>query len=107
MTGLAERRPPATSTPARARRADELAALQRRMGGPDEVRLAVGHLEPALAQGVGHARRARAQIVRRALGDELGAAAQRLQRPGLGDLGDAEVGRQLGQQLLRAGSAEA
>ena len=36
----------------------------------------------------------------------LRAAAQRLQRAGLGDLGDAEVGLELGEQLPRAGAAD-
>ena len=83
----------------------ELAALDRGVGGPDEVGLAVGDIEAALAQPGGQARalggdRADAPL------DQLGAAVQRLQRAGLGDLGDAEVGLELGEQLTGAGGAD-
>ena len=84
---------------------DQLAAVDARVGDPQEVRLAVGHLEVALAQRGGQ-RDALGGDQAHALGDELRAAAQRLQRARLGDLGDAEVGRELGEQLLRAGRAE-
>ena len=49
---------------------------------------------------------ARSQDQPDALGEQLRAAAQRLQGPRLGDLGDAEVGLELGEQVLRAGASE-
>ena len=54
--------PPATSTPARARRAASSPPSMRRVGRPHEVGLAVGHLEPALAQGRGQSRTRSRQI---------------------------------------------
>ena len=84
---------------------DELAAVDARVRDPQEVRLAVGHLEVALAQRDGQRDTLDGDLAH-ALGDELRAALQRLQCARLGDLGDAEVGRELGEQLLRAGRAE-
>ena len=78
---------------------DQLAAVERGVGGPEEVGLAVGHVEVALAQRGGQ-RDALSGDQVGALGEHLRAAAQRLQGTGLGDLGDAEVGCELGEQVL-------
>ncbi len=99
MTGLAEGIPAGHEHAGARQPRNQLAAVEGGVGGPQEVGLAVGDLEASLAQGGGQ-RDALGADQSYALGQQLRAAAQRLQRPGLGDLGDAEVGRELGQQVL-------
>ena len=61
--------------------------------------------KPTLAQRRGQRGRSSRIVCTRRV-DQLRAAAQRLERAGLRDLGDAEVGLELGQQLPRAGPAD-
>ena len=96
--------PPATSTPARARRVDS--------SSPSSVGCAA-HTKFAWLSVTSKPRSRSAAVSRRAprrprdvLGEQIGAAAQRLEGAGLGYLGDAEVGLELGQQLLRAWAAD-
>ena len=60
--GLAERRAGGDEDAGAGQARGELAAVDRGMGGPDEVGLAVGHVEAALAQRGGHDAGARSQI---------------------------------------------
>ena len=83
----------------------QLAAVDGGVGGPQEVGLAVGDLEAAAAQLGAHARALLRDPLHPLL-DQLRAAGQRLQRTGLRDLGDAEVGLELGEQVGRAGSSD-
>jgi len=80
-------------------------AGQRRVRRPHEVRLTVGDLESAFAQ-AGDQHRTLAADVLHAILEQLAAGAQRLERPGLGDLGNSEVRVELGEQRLRPRSAD-
>ncbi len=94
--------PPATRMPARARRAES---------SPPSIVGWAAHTKLAWLSDTSNPRSRSASVTavrsrentRHAAGDDLRAAAQRLQRTGLGDLRDAQVGLQLGQQLLRSG----
>ena len=99
MAGLAESITGRDQHPSARQAVGKLSPLERGMRGPQEVGLRVADLKAPLTQGSGQAWTLLADRLD-PLCDQLRAGAQSLKSAPLGDLGDAEVGCELSEQLL-------